>query len=69
MSHVPYMSAVLSFIYAMVCTRPEIAHAMGVLSKYISKLEKERCTTIKRVFRSPRFLCPLLGGFLTHGFC
>jgi hypothetical protein len=37
MSHDPYASAVGSLMYAMVCTRPDIAHAMGVLSKYMSK--------------------------------
>ena len=41
MSHVPYASAVVSLMYAMVCTRPDIAHAVGVLSKYMSKLGKE----------------------------
>jgi hypothetical protein len=33
MSHVPYASAVGSLMYAMVCTRPDIAHAVGVLSR------------------------------------
>eukprot|EP00253_Pinus_taeda_P028794 PITA_28794 len=37
MSHVPYASAVSSLMYAMVCTRPNIAHAVGVLSKFMSK--------------------------------
>ena len=41
MSWVPYASAIGSLMYAMVCTRPYIAHAMGVLSKYISKSGKE----------------------------
>eukprot|EP00253_Pinus_taeda_P024194 PITA_24194 len=31
-SHVPYESAVGSVMYAMVCTRPDIAHAVGVLN-------------------------------------
>jgi hypothetical protein len=35
MSRVPYASAVGSLMYAMVCTRLEIAHAVGVLSKYM----------------------------------
>jgi hypothetical protein len=35
MSHVPYASAVGSLMYAMVCTRLDIAHAVGVLSKYM----------------------------------
>jgi hypothetical protein len=49
MSHVPYASAVGSLMYAMVCIRPEIAHVVGVLSGYMSKLGKEHWTTIKRV--------------------
>jgi hypothetical protein len=41
MSHVPYARAVGSLMYAMVYTRLDIAHAAGVLSKYISKPRKE----------------------------
>jgi hypothetical protein len=43
MSHVPYASVVGSLMYAMVCTRPDIAHTMGVLSRYMSKPGKEHC--------------------------
>ena len=35
-SKVPYASAIGSLMYAMVCTRPNIAHAMGVVSRYMS---------------------------------
>ena len=38
MSKVPYASAVGSLMYAMVCTKPDIAHAMGVVSRYMSHL-------------------------------
>ena len=51
MSRVPYASAVCSLMYAMVCTRLDIAHAVGVLSRYMSKPGKEHWTTVKRVFR------------------
>jgi hypothetical protein len=51
MSHVPYASVVGSLMYEMVCTRPNIAHAMGVLSRYMSKPGKDHWTTVKRVFR------------------
>ena len=49
-------------MYAMVCSRPGIAHVAGVLSRYMSKLEKEHLTTIKRVFR---YLC----GTASYGLC
>ena len=35
MSSVPYASAVGSLMYAMVWTRPDIAHAVGVVSRYM----------------------------------
>jgi len=36
-------------MYAMVCTRPDIAHAVGVLSRFMSKLEKEHWIAVKWV--------------------
>ena len=35
MSHVPYASEVGILMYAMVCTRPDISHAVGVLSRFM----------------------------------
>jgi len=51
MSHVPYASAVGSLMYVMVCISPDITHAMGVLSKFMSKPRKEHWIAVKRVFR------------------
>ena len=51
MSHVPYASVVGSLMYVVECTRLDIAHAVGDLSKYMSKPGKEHWTTIKRVFK------------------
>ena len=62
MSHVPYASAVGSLMYAMVCTRPDITHAMGVLSRIMSKPGKEHWTTMKQVFR-------YLRGTSDYGLC
>ena len=39
MSKVPYASAIGSLMYAMVCTRPDIAHAVGVVSRFRVGLE------------------------------
>ncbi|GJY74723.1 retrovirus-related pol polyprotein from transposon TNT 1-94 [Tanacetum coccineum] len=36
MDRVPYASAVGSLMYAMVCTRPDLAHAVGVVSRFLS---------------------------------
>ena len=62
MSRVPYTSAVSSLMYAMICTRPDIAHAVGVLSRFISKPGKEHWTAVKRVFR-------YLRGTSDYGLC
>ncbi|KAL0460526.1 UNVERIFIED_CONTAM: Retrovirus-related Pol polyprotein from transposon TNT 1-94 [Sesamum latifolium] len=39
MAKVPYASAVGCLMYAMVCTRPDLAHAVSQVCKYMSKLE------------------------------
>ena len=36
MSKVPYASAIGSLMYVMVCTRIDIAHAVGVVSTHMS---------------------------------
>eukprot|EP01018_Ginkgo_biloba_P015114 Gb_29057 [translate_table: standard] len=53
-SNVPYESIVGSMMYAMVYTRPDIAHAVGVMSRYMSNLGKEHWTFVKRIFRNLR---------------
>ena len=62
MSCVPYESAVGSLMYAMFCTRPDIAHAVGVFNKFMSIPGKEHWTTVKWVFR---YLC----GTSDYGLC
>ena len=51
MAHVPYASEVGCLMCVMVCTRPDIAHAMGVLSRYMTTPSKEHWIVIKRVFK------------------
>ena len=41
MSKVPYASVVGSLIYAMVCTRTNISHAVGVIRRYMNNPGKE----------------------------
>jgi len=47
MYHVSYASVVDSLMYAMVCTRQDIAHAVGVLNKFMSKAWKDHWTVVK----------------------
>eukprot|EP00253_Pinus_taeda_P021796 PITA_21796 len=61
-SRVPYASVVNSLMYAMVCTIPYITHAVGVLSRFMSKPGKEHWTSVKRVFR-------YLHGTSDYGLC
>ena len=41
MSKVPYSSVVGSLMYSMVWTRPDIAHAVGFVSRYMNNPSKE----------------------------
>ena len=39
LSKVPYASAIGSLMYVMVCTRPDIAHAVRVVSRFMSRMK------------------------------
>ena len=51
MSKVPYASTVGSLMYAMVCTRPDIAHVVGVLSRYMNNPRKEHWMVVNWILR------------------
>ncbi|KAJ4702606.1 Retrovirus-related Pol polyprotein from transposon TNT 1-94 [Melia azedarach] len=51
MSRVPYASAVGSLMYAMVCTRPDLAQSVSVVSRFMGKPGKEHWQAVKRIFR------------------
>ena len=38
---VSYCSVVGSLMYAMICTRPDVAYVMGVVNRYMSNLGKK----------------------------
>ena len=73
MQKIPYASIVGSLMYAMVCTRPDIAHAVGVVSRFLSDPGKEHWAAVKWILRylqgtSKMSLCfgkgePILDGF------
>jgi hypothetical protein len=62
MSRVPYPSVVGSLMYAMVCTRPDIAHVVGVVSRYMNNLGKEHWEAVKWILR-------YLRGTANHALC
>jgi len=51
MSKVPYASTVGNLMYAMVCTRPDIAYEVGVVSRYMSNLGKEHWMVVKWILK------------------
>ncbi|GJS79458.1 retrovirus-related pol polyprotein from transposon TNT 1-94 [Tanacetum coccineum] len=51
MSRVPYASAVRSLMFAMICTRPDIAHAVGVVSRYMAEPGRGHWEALKRILR------------------
>ncbi|KAL5850870.1 hypothetical protein ACOSQ4_008883 [Xanthoceras sorbifolium] len=51
MSKVPYANAVGSLMYAMVCTRPDISQAVGVVSRYMHDPGKGHWQAVKWILR------------------
>ncbi|GJS16932.1 gag-pol polyprotein [Tanacetum coccineum] len=51
MSRVPYASAIRSLMFVMICTRPDITHAVGVASQYMAELGREHWEAVKRILR------------------
>ena len=62
MRNTPYASAIGSIMYAMICTRPDIAHAVGVVSRFMSNPGKQHWEAVKWILRylrgtTDRVLC------------
>lgn len=51
MEKVPYASMIGSLMFAMLCTRPDIAHAVGVLSRFMTNPEKAHWEAAKWLLR------------------
>jgi hypothetical protein len=62
MSRVPYSSVVGSLVYVMVCTILDIAHAVGLMSRYMNNPSKEHWEVVKWILR-------YLRGTSTHALC
>lgn len=51
MSRVPYSNAIGSLMYVMMCTRPDICYAIGLVSRYQSNPGFEHWQAVKRILR------------------
>lgn len=51
MAKVPYSSAVGSLMYAMVATRPDIAFAVGVVSRFMANPRKKNWEAVKHILK------------------
>ncbi|TYK16841.1 gag/pol protein [Cucumis melo var. makuwa] len=51
MRHIPYASAVGSLMYAMLCTRPDICYALGIVSRYKSNPGLAHWIAVKTILK------------------
>ena len=51
MSRIPFASAVGSLMYAMLCIRPDICYALGIVSRYQSDPREEHWITVKHILK------------------
>ncbi|KAH9668902.1 Integrase catalytic domain-containing protein [Citrus sinensis] len=73
MSRVPYASTVGSLMFVMICTRPDIAQAVGTVSRYMANPSGEHWITVKRILRYIRgtsdvALCYVGSEFTVRGY-
>ena len=62
MSRIPYSLAIVSLMYAMVCTRLDIAHAVGVVSRYMNNPSKDHWKVVQ-------WILGYLRGTTSHALC
>jgi hypothetical protein len=51
MSHIPYSKTIENLMYAMIYTRPDLAHAVSVVSRFMHNPGKEHWNEIKWILR------------------
>ena len=54
MEEIPYANVVGCIMYAMVCTRPDIAYAVSVVSQFMANLGKAHWHALKWLLRHLR---------------
>ena len=73
MSNVPYASTVGSLMYVMLCTRPDICFAVGLVSRYQSNPGTAHWQAVKKIMRYLRgttdlVLCYQVGDLILRGY-
>lgn len=56
MKNIPYVSVNGNLMYVMVCTRPDIAHIVGVVSRFLFNLSKDHWQAVKWIVKY--LMCP-----------
>lgn len=51
MNKVPYASAIGFMMYALICMRPDVAHTVGVVSRFMSNLRKKHWEVVMWILR------------------
>ena len=51
MSKIPYASSIGSIMYAMICTRPDVAYVLRMTSRYQSDPCESHWTTVKNILK------------------
>ncbi|WZY94152.1 hypothetical protein YC2023_066481 [Brassica napus] len=75
MKKVPYQSAVGNLMYSMICTRPDLAFAVGLVCRYMSKPVKDHWLAVKWLLRylrgsvKIRLVFRKEGEFTVQGYC
>ena len=54
MSRIPYAYAIESIIYAMLCTRLDVAHALSTTSRFQKDPGEKHWSAVKRILKYPR---------------
>ena len=65
MNNIPYASAIGSIMYAMLCTKPDVAHALSLTSRYQSDPGMEHWTAVKNILkylRRTKYMFLVYGG-------
>ena len=64
MSSIPYASAIGSIMYAMLCTRPDVAYALGIVSRFQADPGEDHWKAMKNILK---YLRKTKDVFLVYG--